>query len=186
MYFKPTTRNKSLHENSHDSRRVLTFATQNLLDAHTVLPHWSNHKYTWISRNGKTNTPTDDILKKRRLDFKVNNPLCSRLVSVKPMSSPGQAALCSQPQGAQHPCHHLKLCPRGFSQPQLQRLFAQIITLLMAVSRLTISKQGDFLGCSSRECCSQLKKSTSQANTRGTGFIHTAASSQARSTLMST
>jgi hypothetical protein len=173
MYFKLTTRNESLHENSHDSRRVLTFATsKNLVVTCTVLSLWSIHKCTWISRNGKTNTPTDDIFIKRRLDFKPNNPLCSSLVSVKPMNSPDQAVTCSQPRGAQHPCHHLKLCPR-FCQPQLQMLFAQVITLLMADSRLTLSKRDDFLGCSSRECCSQLTKSTSQAHIRGTGFVHT-------------
>jgi hypothetical protein len=54
--FKPTNGNESLYEDSNENGvRVLNFATtKNPVIKSTMFAHRNTHKYTWISRDGKT------------------------------------------------------------------------------------------------------------------------------------
>jgi hypothetical protein len=62
--FKPTTGNKSLHQESNDNGvRIVNFvASKNLFVKSTMFPHRNIHKYTWTSPDGKTHNHIDLIL----------------------------------------------------------------------------------------------------------------------------
>jgi len=66
--FKPTTGNKSLHQDSDDNGvRIVNFATsKNLVVKSTIFPQRNIHKYTWTSPDGQTHNQIDHILIYRR------------------------------------------------------------------------------------------------------------------------
>jgi endonuclease/exonuclease/phosphatase family metal-dependent hydrolase len=66
--FKSTIGNESLHEISNDNgARLVNFATsENLIVKSTMFLHYSIHKYTWMSPEGKTHNQIDHILVDRR------------------------------------------------------------------------------------------------------------------------
>jgi hypothetical protein len=66
--FKPTIRNKSLHEIGNDNGvRLVNLATsKNLRVKSTMFPHRNIHKYTWMSPDGKTHNQIYHILVDRR------------------------------------------------------------------------------------------------------------------------
>ena len=61
--FKPTVRQKSLHQDSNDNGvRLVNFATsKNLVVKNTMFPHRNIHKYTWTSPDGKTHNQIDHV-----------------------------------------------------------------------------------------------------------------------------
>ena len=66
--FKPTVRQKSLHQDSNDNGvRLVNFATsKNLVVKNTMFPHRNIHKYTWTSPDGKTHNQIDHVFIDRR------------------------------------------------------------------------------------------------------------------------
>jgi endonuclease/exonuclease/phosphatase family metal-dependent hydrolase len=66
--FKMTIGNESSHEISNASGvRITNFAiSQNLVVKSTMFPHFSIHKHTWTSPEGKTHKQIDHILIDRR------------------------------------------------------------------------------------------------------------------------
>jgi exonuclease III len=62
--FKPTIRNKSLHEISNDNGvTVVNFATsKNLVVKSAMFPHHKIHKYTWTSPERSIHNQTDHVL----------------------------------------------------------------------------------------------------------------------------
>jgi endonuclease/exonuclease/phosphatase family metal-dependent hydrolase len=62
--FKQTIGNESLHEISTDNEVIVVNSAtpKNLIVKSTMLPHCSNHKYTWTSPDGKTHNQIDHIL----------------------------------------------------------------------------------------------------------------------------
>jgi hypothetical protein len=73
--FKPTTGQKSLHQDSNDNGvRLVNFATsKNLVVKRTMFPHRNIHKYTWTSPDGKTHNQIDHILTDRRRQSSVQD-----------------------------------------------------------------------------------------------------------------
>ena len=68
IFFKPTTGNESLHQDSNDNGvRIVKFGTsKNLVVKSTVFPHRNIHKYTCTSPDGQTHNQNDHILIDRR------------------------------------------------------------------------------------------------------------------------
>ena len=63
--FKPTTGQKSLHQDSNDNGvRLVNFAT--LQNLGTMFPHRNIHKYTWTSPDDKTHNQIDHVLIDKR------------------------------------------------------------------------------------------------------------------------
>jgi hypothetical protein len=65
--FKPTIRNKSLHETSNDNWvRAVNCHIKNLVVKSTMFPHRKIRKYAWTSPDGKTHNQIDQVLVDRR------------------------------------------------------------------------------------------------------------------------
>ena len=62
--FKPTTGNKSIHQDSNDNgvRTVNISTSKYIVLKSTMFPHRHIHKYTWTSSDGKTHNQIDHVL----------------------------------------------------------------------------------------------------------------------------
>jgi len=65
--FKPTIGNESLHQNSNDNgAEIVNFATSKNLVVNSLILHQNIRKYTWTSRDGKTDNQINHILIDKR------------------------------------------------------------------------------------------------------------------------